>query len=162
MKLRRIDVGGGALRIDPKYGGVTVAEVQADLGGHGVTVDSTSADQFVYQSTKILKVSGSGFDHVKTEEGFGPPKFRWFSGIKGRGQNYTAIEVEDNYVMLKRTPGSKWRANGPKLPGPLVALACDAGSGFVGLGPTEAKKGVRVATVFEDPSVAGSPAFKAP
>ena len=63
-------------------------------------------------------------------------------------------------MMLKRTPGSKWRANGPKLPGPLIALACDAGSGFVGLGPTEAKKGVRVATVFEDPSVAGSPAFK--
>ena len=57
-------------------------------GGHGVAVDSTSADQFVYQSTKIIKVSGSGFDHVKTEEGFGPPKFRWFSGIKGRGQNY--------------------------------------------------------------------------
>ena len=98
LKLRRIDVGGGALRIDPKYGGVTVAEVQADLGGHGVTVDSTSADQFVYQSTKHLTVKGSGFDHVKTEEGFGPPKFRWFSGIKGRGQNYTAIEVEDNYV----------------------------------------------------------------
>ena len=90
----------------------------------------------MYQSTKIIKVSGSGFDHVKTEEGFGPPKFRWFSGIKGRGQNYTAIEVEDSYVMLKRTPGSKWRANGPKLPGPLVALACDAGSGFVGLGPS--------------------------
>ena len=36
LKLRRIDTGAGALRIHAKYGGVTVAEVQVDLGAHGV------------------------------------------------------------------------------------------------------------------------------
>ena len=46
--LRRIDTGAGDLRIDAKYGGVTVAEVQVDLGAHGVTVES-AADHKLYQ-----------------------------------------------------------------------------------------------------------------
>merc|ERR1719506_360179 len=50
LKLRRISTGGGFLRIDAKYGGVTVAEVQVDLGAHGVRVETTAADQKAYQS----------------------------------------------------------------------------------------------------------------
>lgn len=37
------------------------------------------------------------------------------------------------------------------LPGALVLLAADAGAGWVPLGPTTAKAGRKVATVFEDP-----------
>ena len=70
-----------------------------------------------------------------------------------RGYSETATG-RSAQVVLQRAAGTKWRAAGAKLPGPLIALAADAGSGFVGLGPTEAKKGVRVATVFEDPSIA--------
>ena len=64
LKLRRVDVGGGALRVDPKAGGVTVAEVQADLGGHGVSAETTAADQFIYQSAKTIKVRAAASKHV--------------------------------------------------------------------------------------------------
>ena len=53
--LRRIDTGAGDLRIDAKYGGVTVAEVQVDLGAHGVTVES-AADHKLYQGDPELTV----------------------------------------------------------------------------------------------------------
>ena len=59
LKLRRIDTGGGDLRIDAKYGGVTVAEVQANLGAHGVTVETT-AEENLYQSQGELTVLGTG------------------------------------------------------------------------------------------------------
>ncbi|KAH8079496.1 hypothetical protein JL720_9237 [Aureococcus anophagefferens] len=134
LKLRRIDVGGGALRVDPKYGGVTVAEVQADLGGHGVYAEPTGESQFVYQSAKSIKL-------------------RWGNGIKGRGVNYTTASFDENGVVLERLPGSAWKRNPKNLPGPLVLLSADAGTGFVAMGATEARKGVRVATVFEDPAV---------
>ena len=49
LKLRRINTGAGSLRIDPSFGGIVVAEVQADLGAHGVTVESTPDEKF-YQS----------------------------------------------------------------------------------------------------------------
>mmetsp|Transcript_20554 Transcript_20554/g.67886 ORF Transcript_20554/g.67886 Transcript_20554/m.67886 type:complete len:975 (+) Transcript_20554:302-3226(+) len=153
LKLRRIDVGGGALRVDPKYGGVTVAEVQADLGGHGVYAEPTGESQFVYQSAKSIKVTGFGFEHARTEPGFGPPKLRWGNGIKGRGVNYTTASFDENGVVLERLPGSAWKRNPKNLPGPLVLLSADAGTGFVAMGATEARKGVRVATVFEDPAV---------
>ena len=58
LKLRRIDTGAGDLRIDAKYGGVTVAEVQVDLGAHGVTVES-AADHKLYQGDPELTVRGS-------------------------------------------------------------------------------------------------------
>ena len=61
LKLRRIDTGAGDLRIDAKYGGVTVAEVQVDLGAHGVTVES-AADHKLYQGDPELTVRGSGFN----------------------------------------------------------------------------------------------------
>ena len=38
----------------------------------------------------------------------------------------------------------------------MILLAADAGDGWVPLGPTAAKAGRKVATVFEDPSVVAS------
>lgn len=46
--------------------------------------------------------------------------------------------------------------NPNSLPGVLVLLAAEAGDGWVPLGPTAAKAGRKVATVFEDPSVEAS------
>ena len=46
--------------------------------------------------------------------------------------------------------------NPDALPGALILLAADAGDGWVPLGPTAAKAGRKVATVFEDPSVVAS------
>ena len=57
LKLKRIDTGAGPLRIDAKFGGVTVAEVQANLGGHGVTVETTS-------DKKRARRADSSFDEV--------------------------------------------------------------------------------------------------
>lgn len=39
---------------------MVVAEVQAELGNDGITVKPHDA-LFIYQSTKIIHVSGSGF-----------------------------------------------------------------------------------------------------
>lgn len=145
LKLRRIDTGAGALRVDPVYGGITVAEVQANLGMHGVTVESTPDERF-YQDTGELVVLGSGFNSTANY-------LRFANGIRGRGTNYTTVEHTKELLRMRLTPGSKWRANPENLPGPLVLLAVDAGAGFVPVGPTEAKKGRTVATIFETPSV---------
>jgi len=148
LKLARIDTGGGMLRIDPTYGGITVAEVQADLGAHGVTVESNSR-QVLYQSSADLTILGEGFNTDSNT-------LRFHNGLRGKGVNYTTMEHTPTQLKLHLGDSSKWRANPANLPGPLVLLAVDAGAGFVPVGPTEAKKGRVVATVFEDPVVAHS------
>ena len=80
---QKIDTGAGALRIDAKFGGVTVAEVQANLGGHGVTVETTS-DKKYYQSAPELKVIGHGFNETAPMN-----RLRWGNKLQGRGVNYT-------------------------------------------------------------------------
>lgn len=152
LKLRRIDSGAGALRVDPKFGGVVVAEVQVNLGGHGVVVEPNPS-LIMYQTDPSLVIKGEGFGHVTKVEGFGSPRLRWGNGLLGRGVNYSASEYDDTRVELVLKPGSVWRRNGANLPAPLTLLAVDAGSGFVAVGATEMKKGVRVATVFEAPAV---------
>lgn len=156
LRLRRIDSGGGALRIDPKFGGVIVAEVQVDLGGHGVTAQA-SPSTLLYQTASSLVVKGAGFAHAETVDGFGPPKLRWGNGLLGRGVNYSVSLFDDNKIELVLKPGSVWRRNGANLPAPLTLLAADVGSGLVAIGATEARKGVRVATVFEAPVVRPQP-----
>mmetsp|Transcript_17583 Transcript_17583/g.60826 ORF Transcript_17583/g.60826 Transcript_17583/m.60826 type:complete len:1027 (-) Transcript_17583:210-3290(-) len=156
LRLRRIDSGAGALRIDPKFGGVTVAEVQADLGGHGVSAVGNPT-MLIYQNTASVVVKGAGFDHANQVEGFGAPRMRWGNGLLGRGVNFTVSTFDDARVELVLKPGSLWRRNGANLPAPLTLLACDVGSGYVAIGATEAKKGIRVATVFESPAVTPQP-----
>eukprot|EP00632_Arachnochrysis_sp_CCMP2950_P012529 CAMPEP_0185693838 /NCGR_PEP_ID=MMETSP1164-20130828/3499_1 /TAXON_ID=1104430 /ORGANISM="Chrysoreinhardia sp, Strain CCMP2950" /LENGTH=914 /DNA_ID=CAMNT_0028360647 /DNA_START=66 /DNA_END=2810 /DNA_ORIENTATION=+ len=151
LKLRRIDTGAGPLRIDAKYGGVTVAEVQVDLGAHGVTVETTQT-QYAYQSQASLSIQGDGFNTTAAYN-----TLKWGNSLRGKGLNYTIVGAQDTRLDLKLTPGSTWRANPTNLPGPLVLLAVNAGAGLVPVGPTEAKKGRTVATIFEDPYVAGNP-----
>jgi len=145
LKLRRINTGAGALRVDPKYGGIVIAEVQANLGAHGVTVESTPDERF-YQNTGELVVLGTGFNESHNT-------LRFANGIRGKGVNYTTVAHTKDQIRMQLASGSKWRANPANLPGPLVLLAVDAGAGFVPVGPTEAKKGRTVATIFETPEV---------
>lgn len=161
LKLKRLNTGGGDLRIDAKYGGVTVAEVQANLGAHGVTVETT-AEEKLYQSQGELTVLGTGFNTSRLAGAPGLPNpntLRWSNGIRGKGTNYTVVSAsaDGTQLQLKLAAGSKWRINPTNLPGPLVLLAVDAGAGFVPVGPTEAKKGRVVATVFEDPVIQAAP-----
>jgi hypothetical protein len=142
LKLRRIDTGGGQLRINPNEEGILVAEVQADLDLHGVTVESTPNERS-YQSTGKISVIGEGFNPTDNH-------FRFANGLRGHGVNYTTVEHSPTIITMQLTPGSKWRSNSENLPGPLNLLAVDAGAGFVAVGPTEAKKGRTVATIFED------------
>ena len=160
LKLKRINTGAGDLPIDAKYGGVIVAEVQANLGAHGVTVETT-AEEKLYQSQGELTVLGTGFNTSRLAGAPGLPNpntLRWANGLKGRGVNYTVVEAsgDGTQLNLRLVPGSKWRINPANLPGPLVLLAVNAGAGFVPVGPTEAKKGRVVATVFEDPKITAS------
>ena len=134
LKLKRIDTGAGALRIDAKFGGVTVAEVQANLGGHGVTVETTS-DKKYYQSAPELKVIGHGFNETAPMN-----RLRWGNKLQGRGVNYTVTSATTNALTLSLLAGSKWRPNAANLPDP------DAASGrcrcwLSARGATDAKKG---------------------
>ena len=152
LKLTRIDTGAGALRIDYKMGGVTVAEVQADLGAHGVTVETTS-DKKLYQSSPSLTILGAGFNTTTHAElGFGNI-LRWGNALQGRGVNYTIVKAEPNQLTLELTPGSKWRLNPANLPAALTLLAVNAGAGPIAVGATAQKKGRAVATIYEDPFV---------
>jgi len=145
LKLTHINTGGGLLKIDPSYGGVTVAEVQANRDAHGVVVEDTPDERF-YQSAGRLTILGSGFS---TENNV----LRFANSLRGKGVNYTTVLHTETELSLQLKPGSKWRVNPTNLPGPLVLLAVNAGAGFVPVGPTEAKKGRKVATIFEDPKV---------
>lgn len=147
LKLRRINTGAGFLGVGPNDGGITVAVVQMNLGAHGVTVQSTP-DKKIYQSSKgPVQISGQGFSSDQLNV------LRWANGLRGKGVNYTTVQASSSSLSLELKQGSKWRANGQNLPGPLMLLAVDAGAGFIPVGPTEAKKGRIVATVFEDPHV---------
>ena len=104
LKLRRIDTGAGALRIDAKYGGVTVTEVQVDLGAHGVTVES-SPETKVYQGDGKLEILGSGFNSTAALN-----TFKWGNSLRGKGINYTITAASKSRVSLSLTPGSKhWK-----------------------------------------------------
>jgi len=149
LKLRRVDTGGGQLRVNADAGGLTVAEVQADLDVHGVTVESTPNERS-YQSTGRISVIGEGFNAADNH-------MRFANGLRGHGVNYTTVEHSETMLTLALASGSQWRANPENLPGPLNLLAVDAGGGFVAVGPTEAKKGRAVATIFEDVFVQPNP-----
>ncbi|KAH8044518.1 hypothetical protein JL722_14638 [Aureococcus anophagefferens] len=94
LKLRRIDTGASALRIDAKYGGVTVAEVQVDLGAHGVTVESAPETK-VYQGDGKLDILGSGFN---TSAGLNTLK--WGNSLRGKGINYTITSASKSQLSL--------------------------------------------------------------
>ena len=119
-------------------------------------VETTAADQKVYQSTPSLKVTGSGFNTTAPSLN----TLKWGNSLRGKGINYTITEASSGSLKLELGEGSTWRPNPNNLPSPLLLLAVNAGAGLVPVGPTEAKKGRRVATVYEDPSVA-APSKKA-
>lgn len=152
LKLKKINTGAGPLLIDAKFGGVMVAEVQADLGPHGVTVES-SPDTRIYQSTPTFQISGSGFNTTTAIN-----SLKWGNSLRGKGVNYTIVSSTSKSLTLSLQPGSHWRANAVNLPGPLKLLAVNAGGAApVPVGPTEQKKGRVVATVYEDPTITPNP-----
>eukprot|EP00903_Cladosiphon_okamuranus_P014061 g13069.t1 len=144
LKVVAINTGAGRLGLKPEDGGVVIAEIQADLDGHGVSVQSHESLD-IYQSTKSIEIQGSGFvDNMKV---------RFGNALRGGGTNFTVTDMQPNKMTLELVEGSTWRRNPDALPGALILLAAEAGDGWVPLGPTAAKAGRKVATVFEDPSV---------
>ncbi|CAN0006055.1 unnamed protein product, partial [Laminaria digitata] len=141
LKLLSVDTGGGPMMLRTDLGGVTIAEMQADMKGHGISVE-THEEINLYQSTQSLAIAGKGFNPAGT-------KFR-FGNALTTGNNYT-VDFTESSAVFSLVGGSKWQQNSGALPGPLLLLAADAGNGYVPLGATMAKSGRRVATVFEDP-----------
>lgn len=140
-----VDLQGGAVRVNGEAG-VLVAEVQADLDLHGVTVETTSEEQLLYDDETNLLITGTGFNPIGNT-------LRWSNGLTGNGVNYTMVRSTENSISLRLNTGSHWRANFVNLPGVLTLLAVNAGEGFVAVGPTNAKKGRDIATIFERPAV---------
>lgn len=138
------DTGGGPVKQGEE--GVRVAEVQADLDLHGVTVETTSDTQYLYNDDPNLVVTGTGFNKLGNT-------LRWANGILGKGVNYTTLTTTETSISLRLEPGSGWRKNVDNLPGVLTLLAVNAGEGFVAVGPTNAAKGRDIALIFERPQV---------
>eukprot|EP00752_Nemacystus_decipiens_P008235 g7364.t1 len=148
LKLVAIDTGAGRVLLNKPHGGVMVAVVQADLDMHGVRVQTRKSLR-VYQSTKSIEVEGSGFaDGMKVR----------FENHPRGASHFTITRTQPYRMTLELAEGRTWHTNPEALPGPLIMLAADAGDGYVPLGPTAAKTGRTVATVFEDPSVVASDA----
>jgi len=140
-----LDSGGGVIRTNGDDG-VRVAEIQADLDLHGVTVMDTYSEQVIYHDAATVYIRGTGFNPLGTI-------FRFANGILGKGVNYTTTSLTETSATLRLVPGSHWRKNVENLPGFLTLLAANAGEGFVAVGATNAKKGRDIATVFERPVV---------
>ena len=143
-------------------GGVTVAAVQVDLGPHGVTVDDNAGTIRLYQSSPGCYDSRSNSrSNLRCVEGRGfntnaaLNDLRWASSLGP--DDYTIDGATGVNIGLRLKPGSVWHDDPADLPGPLKLLAVDAGAGFVAVGPTEARTGSVVATIFEDPVVDPSP-----
>jgi len=143
-----VDTGGGPVKLNGDDG-VRVAEVQADLDLHGVTVETSAPQQIIYHDEPNIIVTGTGFNTQGNT-------LRWANGILGKGVNYTTVATSETSISLRIVPGSHWRKNVENLPGYLTLLAVNAGEGFVAVGPTNAAKGRDVATVFERPNVYSS------
>lgn len=146
--IKGIDTGGGPVKINGEAG-VEVAEVQADLDLHQVSVETTLDDQLVYDDEPTLIVYGSGFNPAGTA-------LRWVNGLKGGGANYTTVSTSDSKITLSLVSGSHWKPNFDNLPGALTLLAVDAGEGFIAAGPINSQKGRDIAMVFERPSLNAS------
>lgn len=58
IKVVAIDTGAGLVRVNPEGGGIVVATVRPEIK---VQQDN---DLIVYQSTKQIRIAGSGFEHV--------------------------------------------------------------------------------------------------
>jgi len=140
-----VDTGGGPVKLNGDEG-IKVADVQANLDLHSVSVTETSNDQLVYADDPNLLISGSGFNPVGNS-------FRFSNGLLGAGVNFTVVTTAEDSIKLRLTPGSFWRKNFDNLPGVLTLLAVNAGEGFVAVGPTNAGKGRDVAMVFERPAI---------
>lgn len=80
--------------------GVTVGEIQADLSGHGVKVDSHEEVNMYQTKTKSLTISGEGFDPDNT-------LFRFTNGIR-ENVNYTSVITQDS-ATLTLMDGNKWK-----------------------------------------------------
>lgn len=59
LKIVAIDTGAGLVELNPDDGGVVVATVLADFN---ITIQPNE-ELHVYQSTRLIHVAGSGFDH---------------------------------------------------------------------------------------------------
>ena len=83
----------------PHYGtghsSVTVAEVQVDLGAHGVAVES-SAETTLYQGDTTLKILGSGFNETKEFN-----TLKWGNSLRGKGINYTIVDASADKLGLE-------------------------------------------------------------
>jgi len=143
-----VDTGGGPVKTNADDG-VRVAEVQADLDLHGVTVETSAPEQFLYWDDLNLMITGTGFNVQGNT-------LRFANGILGKGVNYTTLSQTENTINIRLSAGSHWRKNPENLPGFLTLLAVNAGVGFVAVGPTNAAKGRDIATIFERPTVFSS------
>ena len=128
LKLRRIDTGAGPLRLDAKFGGVVIAEVQADLGQHGVTIESTP-EQKLYQDSPEVTIVGTGFNETFN-------LLRWANGLRGKGVNVNCvmpsiIDTPENRSAMPAADPNNW-VSPEKLANVILFLCSEEASAVHG------------------------------
>jgi len=96
-----IDTGGGPVKTNGDDG-IRVAEVQADLANHGITIEDSYLDQVIYHDAPSVYITGTGFNELGTV-------FRFANGLLGKGVNYTTTGLTSTSATLRLVPGSHWR-----------------------------------------------------
>lgn len=151
LYLKMIDTGAGWVRAAPPAmkEGLEIAMVQADSVVNANIHVNPNPDYKVYQTTSELVLGAEGFNMTRKSANL----LRFTNGLRGKGINFTIGAVAEEAMTLNLKPGSKWRANPSRLPGPLNLLSANVGHGWVPLGATKLKRGRIVAKVFTTPSV---------
>lgn len=88
-----------AIVLSAQLGGVTIAELQADLKHQGIRVEDHNVQ--LYQSSHFLTISGEGFQSGNT-------RFRFGNGIT-EGSNFTT-NVTEGAAVLSLVENRKWKS----------------------------------------------------
>jgi hypothetical protein len=138
LKLVGIDTGGGFIKINGDNG-VIVRDIQTTFNTQSdnvVTVSQTGPRQFLHPDSKILTITGTGFNPHGTTLQFG----------RGGFKEYVICAMTETLITVKLSvePGS-----GPSY-GDLMLVSVDVGAGPITF---NAGRGVHVATIVQKPNI---------
>ena len=147
-----IDSGAGRLG-PPAEGGVTVAEVQVDLGATASRLGQPHPNSCTRTRTPS-RSPAPGFAHVEQVDIVRPAADMLRRSASGRGVNYTVSSYDDNKLELVLA----WFGLAPRRREPARAAHCWRLSSAAAVAIDQARPLIRVAlTIFECPSVNPQP-----
>ncbi|CAM9250629.1 unnamed protein product [Ectocarpus sp. 12 AP-2014] len=156
LKIVAIDDGAGRVPLNTENGGVVVATVLANV------MIQPNKDLHIYQSTKQIQVTGSGFDNDIQVFHLGGKVFHLGGDDDGVGAGDVEVDtLSASQMKITLTEGTVWIKDLIVLPGALwmdcevIVAGFESQTSFLGGGSSLLFRGP-IATVFEEPSINAS------